>query len=347
MTPNDFGKLIKNNIHGVFLFYGEEQYLKQHYLGLVKKAVSPDGSSVMSISGEGLTLSELSSQLTDLASMPSMDMGKRFFLVYDAEWKKVSEDDIAFFEECMMDLEIIEDVVIVFDTRPESFDAGTEKKPSKLFARLEKAVKTVCFAKETPARLAGWAQKHFAAYKINAPIEVCEFLVNHSGRDMTSLNHEITKLSAYVSQKGGNTVTAEDVKLVCASVNEIDTFDFSNAILNGDTERGFSILSEMRLHKESPEMILGSITSVYSDLYAVKCLLEAGLMKGEIAKRLKLHEYKAGLYAKRAAALSKKGLEKAIELCREADIKIKGRALNEYDILDMLLIKLAMTGKLR
>ena len=347
MTPIEFGKTIKENIHGVFLFYGEEQYLKIHYINLTKKTVSPDGTNVMSLSGEGLSLVEICQQLTDMASMPSMDMSSRFLSIYDVEWRKAKEDELDFFEDCMNELSSFEDVVIIFDTRPENFDSGTEKKPSKLLARINKCIKTVNFAKEPPSRLAAWVQKHFAAHKIAAEPNVCNFLIKYCGRDMTTLNHEITKLVAYVLQNGKNTVTEADIHTVSSSINEIDTFDFSNAILNGDTERAFSILTDMKLHKEKTELILGGITSVYSALYTVKTLIEAGMLTPEIVKETGMHEYKAKLYIKRASILSKKGIEKAIELCRDADIKIKSGSLDSYNILDVLLIKLSMTDRIK
>lgn len=347
MTPLEFGKIIKDNIHGVFLFYGEEQYLKQHYINLTKKAVSPDGANVMSLSGEGLSLIEVCQQLTDMASMPSMDMSSRYLNIYDVDWKKLKEEELDFFEDCMGELTSFEDVVIIFDTRPENFEAGTEKKPSKLLARINKCIQTVNFAKETPARLAAWIQKHFSAHKINADPNVCNFLLKYCGRDMTTLSHEITKLVAYVLQNGRNTVTEADIHTVSSSVNEIDTFDFSNAILNGDTERAFSILTDMKLHKEKPELILGSITSTYSSLYTVKTLLESGMLMPEIIKETGIHEYRVKLYVKRVNNLSKKGLEKAIELCHDADIKIKSGNLDSYNILDVLLIKLSMTDRIK
>ncbi len=347
MTPTEFGKLVKENIHGVFLFYGEEQYLKQHYINLTKKCITPSGANALSISGEGLSLVDICQQLMDMASIPSMDMSKRFFNIYDVEWKKVSEDDMSFFEDCVAELSTYEDVVVIFDTRPENFDAGTEKKPSKLLAKLDKVVKIVGFSKESPARLAAWIQKHFAVYKVNADANICNNIVRYCGRDMTTLNHEITKLVAYVLQNGRNTVTEADIHTVSASVNEIDTFDFSNAVLNGDSERAFAIMSDMKLHREAPEIILGSIMRIYSDLYTVKILLEAGLLKAEIAQKIKMHEYKAGLYVQRANTLSKNGLEKAIELCHEADVKIKSSNFDSYTVLDILLIKLSMTGRIR
>lgn len=347
MTPADFGKLIKTDLHGIFLLYGDEQYLKQYYYNLAKKTVSPDGANIISLSGESVSLSELFQEITAIASIPSMDMSKRLVYVYDVEWKKVNDDHLSVLEECVNELKDYEDAVVIIDTRPEFFDAGTEKKPSKLFSKLSKIVTCINFAKETPAKIAAWVQKHFAANKINADMNICNTIVKYCGRDMTSLNNEITKLSAYILQNGRNTVELCDIHEVSSFNNEIDTFDFSNAVLNGDSERAISIMSEMILHKEAPEIIMGTIINIFTDLYTVKILDEAGYMKADIAKKTSMHEYKAGLYLQRSKALSKRGLEKALTLCREADIKIKASGLDPYETIEVVLIKLFMTGRLK
>ncbi len=347
MTPNDFGKLLKNDLHGIFLFCGEELYLKQHYIKLARQKASSDNTNIYSLSGEGLSLSDVCRMIMDTASMPSMDMSKRFIHVYQICWEKIKEDDYAFFEDCANELKDYTDVVIIIDTLPQNFDAGSEKKPSKLFTKINKFIPCVFFAKETPARLAVWVQKHFAANKISADIDVCNALINYCGRDMFTLNNEVTKLSAYLLQNNRNKVAEEDIRNVSSITNEINTFDFTNAILDNQLERAFSIMSDMKLHKEKPELILGSIMKVYSDLYTVKIMLENGLMLNEISSKTKLHEYRAKIYIQRANALSRKGLEKALSLCHEADLKIKSFSFDSYNVLDILLIKLSMTGRLK
>ena len=347
MTPNDFGKLLKNDLHGIFLFFGEELYLKQHYIKMAKQKTTSDDTNIYSLSGEGLSLPDVCRSIMDNAFMPSMDMSKRFIHVYQICWDKLKDDDFSFFEDCANELKNYTDAVIIIDTLPQDFDAGTEKKPSKLFTRINKFIPCVLFSKETPARLAVWIQKHFAANKISADINVCNALIHFCGRDMFTLNNEIIKLSSYILQNNRNTVNEEDIHKVSSITNEIDTFDFSNAILDNQLERAFSILSEMKLHKEKPELILGSIMKVYSDLYTVKIMLEGGLMLNEISSKTKIHEYKAKLYINRANALSRKGLEKALALCHEADLKIKSFSFDSYNVLDILLIKLSMTGRLR
>ncbi len=347
MTPTEFGKLIKNNIHGVFLFYGEEQYLKQHYINLVKKTVCEKDTNVTLFSGEDCELSDICRSLYETASMPSMDMSTRLIILSDIEWKKVSEDDLAFLEDTFEDISSFDDCVVIVDTRPDSLDVGTSKKPSKLFLRLDKVTKSVCFEKEQAARLSVWVQKHFSALGVNADANICNSIIKRCGRDMTTLNHEITKLSAYVLSHGRNTVTLDDVHQVTIAAKEIDTFDFSNAIMNGDVDRAIFILADMKLRKEAPEMILGSIAKVYSELYTVKTLMESGMLKGEIAKKTGIHEYRVTMYMQRARLLSKNGLEKALSLCREADVKIKSSPLEKYAVLDILVVRLSMTGRIK
>ena len=347
MTPSEFGKIIKNDIHGFFLFYGEEYYLKRHYFNLAEKSVTLDGSNLVNMSGEGKTLSDLCREITVSASIPSMDMNKRMIRVYDIEWSKVNDEQLGFLEDCVNDVSSFDDILVIIDTRPENFNAGTFKKPSKLFVKLSKIIECVYFPKETPARLAPWIQRHFKADSIDADLNVCQKLIQYCGSDMTTLKNEINKLCAYVLQDKRNVVTEQDVQKICSYNNEIDAFDFSNAILNGNRDRAFEILTDMMRRKEQPEMIMGTIISIYSDLYTVKILTQAGMQRKDIAKKTSMHEYRVGIYADKSSGLSKAGLEKALTLCKEADFKIKSANTDSYCVIEVLLIKLFMIGKIR
>jgi len=339
MTPTEFGKLIKNNIHGVFLFYGDEQYLKQHYISLVKKTVCENDANVTLFSGEDLELSDICRDLYETASMPSMDMSTRLIMLSDIEWKKASEDDLAFLEDTLEDISAFDDCVIIIDTRPDSFDAGTPKKPSKLLSRLEKVSKAVCFEKEQAARLSVWVQKHFSASGVKSDANICNSIIQRCGRDMTTLNHEITKLSAYVLSHGRDTVTLDDVNQVTVATKEIDTFDFSNAIMNGDVDRAVFILADMKLRKEAPEMILGSITKVYGELYTVKTLMECGILKGEIAKKTGLHSFVVTKYMAQSKQFKMKELKRAVEDCVIADESFKTGKMGDKLAVELLIIK--------
>ncbi len=347
MTPTDFGKLIKSGLSGIFIFYGDELYLKNHYMKLAKNSCTPDGANVINVPGDNLTLSDVLRTVMDTACMPSMDMDKRFINIYNIEWSKVKEDDLHFLEDCANELSDYDDVVVVIDTLPDTFDAGTDKKPSALLKKITSSVKPVHFAKEPPARLAAWVQKHFAANKVIASSFVCHQLVNRSARDMAMLSNEIEKLCAYVLWDGRNEVTEIDIQKVSSFSVEINTFDFLNALLDGNYERAFLILNDMKLHKERPDVILGSIVKNFTELYSVKLLLESGYMLPDIASKMNMPEFRTKNCIQRAKVLSKAGLEKAVSLCHEADLKIKSTNFDSYNVLEILLIKLSMTGRLK
>ena len=90
------------------------------------------------------------------------------------------------------------------------------------------------------------------------------------------------------------------------------------------------------MKKEKPELILAGISKVICDLAAVKALSDSGLGCRDIAQKLKMHEYKASLYYKSASKCSCEALDRAIELCHDADIRIKNSNLDCYTVLDGL-----------
>ena len=159
---------------------------------------------------------------------------------------------------------------------------------------------------------------------------------------MFVLSGEIEKVTAYVKFNGRSTVTSEDVNTVCCQNMEINAFDFSNALLEGDTDKALAILNDMKLRKEKPVFILSSVTKAISDLYVIKTLIESGMNEREISKELKMHEYRVGLYKRNAAKRSMLRLKKLLRFCCDTDIKLKNTSLEDYTELDKLVVLATM-----
>ena len=70
-------------------------------------------------------------------------------------------------------------------------------------------------------------------------------------------------------------------------------------------------------------MVLGQIGRLYSDVLSVMLMKEEGLSPKEISGRLKMHEYKVGLYLKGGARLGVPLLERLVSLCVAADGALK------------------------
>jgi DNA polymerase-3 subunit delta len=231
--------------------------------------------------------------------------------------------------------------VLILYTEAEEVDLGTPKKPSALLTKLSEAVTPVLFRRETPARLASWIAKHFAAEQIVAPPSTVDLLLNRCGCDMYLLSSEIEKLAWYLKSQGREHLTEADVKTVTSEVKEIAAFDLADAILDGKAENALSILNEMKRRKERPEIILGGIARVIGDLVVIKTLTDSGMTFAAVAAKLKKSEYQVSLYAKNASRRDAVRLHAMLERCYEADLRIKSTQIDSYTVLDRLAAEAA------
>ncbi|MBQ9692716.1 MAG: DNA polymerase III subunit delta [Clostridia bacterium] len=343
INSSDLKDKIKFGLNGIYFFFGEEEYMKQFYLSEIRKSVfggDEDGIfrhkkiSCIDFDTEKMTDALQTSALGFFEGKTLCELHEiQFSSLKESEWKAL----ISMLEDASPD------VITVIYTVKDEFDEGfIPKNPSKALQRLAEVAVPVHFPRESDLKLAKWTSRHFISEKLSFEKGVCELMVTRCGRDMFVLSNEIEKVSAYVKACGRSTVTAEDVKTVCCQNMEINAFDFSNALLESDTDKAMAILSDMKLRKEKPVMILGSVTKVIADLYTVKTLIDSGLNDREISKELKMHEYKLGIYKRSAAKRSAVRLKKLLRFCCDTDVKLKSTSLESYTELDKLVILATM-----
>jgi DNA polymerase III, delta subunit len=324
------------------LFYGDEEYMKQFCLAATREALikSNDAFNHIKLSAENYSLPTLTSSIE---SVP-MFADKKFIEIHSLDIADMKDSEFEEFTAVIGELPDYDYNVLILYMTADSFDAGSAKYPSKLLTELSKLLVPVNFEFETPPKLIKWIQQHFKAGGIVIEPEVCLELINNVGQSMYRLKSEIEKLCAYLLSDGRNNVSSEDVADITIHVKAIDPFDFANAVLDGNMDKAFYILSDMKERKEKPEIILSQVSRVYDDLCLVKSLYESGMSSQTIASKLKMHEYKTSLYLKSASKRSLKSLRHAVDLCFDADIKIKSTALDNYTVLDRLVIELAYTS---
>ena len=105
----------------------------------------------------------------------------------------------------------------------------------------------------------------------------------------------------------------------------------------GDRAAALSVLSVMKFRQVKPEFALFDIAGVYCNLYQTKLLMTAGQGLSDIAKLLRVHEYKAGLYMKTVARLSEEKLARAVTLCQDADLAMKSYGKRDYEQIEKLV----------
>lgn len=342
MNASEFRTSLKGGLSGVYLFYGREEYLKHHCLALARESIITDPAA------EAFDRTVLDSQsfsdeaLYAALDIPPMLSEKRLIEVHELDLMRPTKERLEQLCSFADTAAEYDGSVVIIYTAENEFDPGTAKQPSSALKQLSGHLTPVAFDRETPARLQKWVYRHFSADGIEADPTLCSYLIDKSGRDMYNLIGEISKLSAYVRSCGRSKLLREDIDYITVDICEIDPFDFANAILEHNTDRAFAILREYRLRREPPELLLAGISRVYGDMLVIRELTSSGMSLRDVASKLKMHEFRVGLYHKNSQRRSRAELSRAIELCSAADADIKSTGLDSYTVIERLIAQTAL-----
>lgn len=322
MNEKEFKSLIAEGGGGGFLFYGDEPYLKNNCLSKLRSTICDEAFAVFNhIKINAASYSP--EALRDAIASPPMMSDRK---LVELEELGISAMRTKELETLCSVLELLPkyDCTVLVLNADEDFDTGIlPNKPSAQYKMLSNVLSPVAFEKATEAQLKNWIARHFKSVGVEIDASVAAELVAYCGRSMENLIGEIDKLSAYVLSHGANTVSTNDIKNVCSHNEESDAFALVNAVLAGRPNAAFEALADMKRRRVDPISVLGAISRVYADLLNVKTLSDKGMSAYDIAKTLKMHEYKAKLYCRNASAVKLDRIKKAIGFCLDADLELK------------------------
>ena len=235
-----------------YLFWGPESYLREYYLGQLRKTLVPGGFEEFNyhrMEGKDLTIQAL----VEAAEAMPMMAERTLIVVTDLDLFKLNEDQrgrmIAFLE----DIPPYCCVVFVYDT--------IEYKPNRTMKKLYKAVtdhlQSVEF-RPAGSELTAWIARRFRALGKEIDRQTAEYLIFLCGDLMTGLVPEIEKIGAYAK---GKTVTQRDVDAVADPVLSAEVFRLSDAVLQGQYDRAAAILGDLLKMQTEPILILAALGS--------------------------------------------------------------------------------------
>ena len=342
MTVAELKSAIKDKSFApVYIFCGEENFLKRHYRRELVRALLPDDAADafnhIVLEGEKIDFEALA----DAIASPPMMADYKLVEWHLCNFSAMREGDLTRFAEMAAMMADYPETVLLFVVDAECLDAGNlPKRPSKLYTTLSKSAAVVVFERADERSLSSWIARHFAHEGVGASPAVISLLLAECGSAMDALSGEIEKLSAYAKANGRTEITEADVRAVVAHTSESDAFALTNAILDGKSDAAYDALLDMKLRKVDPMLALGALTRAYADLLSVTLLSEEGKSQKEIAALLKMHEYKAGLYLRAAKARGTERLRAALALCRHADTASKtGAGASGYLALEYLIAR--------
>lgn len=323
-----------------YLIYGEESYLKEHYVNqLKKKIVEPafEDFNFHSFNGRESSVEDI---LKDAEMLPMMS-GYNFILVCDYPFDK-SVSDCNLIKEFLND--IPETTVIVFWYDSIDIDVKKNSKWKALDSAFAKAGSSVNLEKRNEGDLVKLLVSGCKKRGAVLSADNARYLMSVSGTDIKTLFNETEKLSSYVN---GGEITREIINKLAVKCLQARVYDLSKAILKGDYDSAYSVLNTLFELKEDPVSVLAVISNCFVDMYRVKCAKIAGYSSENVAE---YYNYKGREFALRNAmrdcsSLSLNQLRKSLDVLMEADNNLKSTATDKKLVLEETLVKLLLVSK--
>ena len=343
MTEKELKDSVKSPTGGYF-FFGEEDYLKEYYISLIRRAVITDES--LAVFNE-ITFDDSNfsvSALSDALSSPPLMSEKKLVKVSLSAYSVIPERDRKAFFAVLDSVSDFPETVLVIIVSPGGFDAGTEKRPSALMKALSAHIKCTDFPLQTEAKLTKWLARRFAKYELASDEASLRLMISMCGRSMHRLAGETDKTAAYALAEGNEAIDCDTVKAAVTRTPEEDAFRLANSLLAGDRAAALDSLSGSKRRGENPVRLLASVTAVFCDMAAIAHMVHAGADRRSIASALKIHEYRVGLYMKAISGIKPEVLDDALSMCAEADVKMKSTPLG-YIPLERLICSVMRVRK--
>ncbi len=338
MELSEFKSRLKSdNACGWYIFAGEEDYLKKHYLGLLRKQIVSDDTFALFnhtvFEGDDIDFSSVAEAIKSPPMMSEYKLIEWRFADIDS----LREGEKAAIEELFSLKEEYPNVCFAILTTSAGFDTGTAKRPSKNAARLMHGFDIITFNKSTEQQLIAWLKKHFDAEGVFAPLEALNALIFRSGRSMEILNNEVAKLCCYAKANGKSGIDARDVYEIASSSSESDAFALSNAVIEKNISKAFSAMADLKMRRVEPNAIIAMLSRTYSELVSVSLLLDEGLGASDIESTLKFHPFKAKLYIGAAKKSRTQKLVASLDKLRRIDASSKSGGLTGYGVVEMFI----------
>ena len=328
-----------NHFSNSYLIYGEESYLKEHYISqLKKKIVDPtfESFNLHQFEGKDISLDDI---LKDAQMLPMMSE-YNLVLVRDYPVEK-SKSDLKLLSEFLADVPESTILILVYDAIEPDVKSASFKKIITAFDNAGAVVNMEKRSENDVAKLlVSGAKKRGSVLDMNN----AKYLVSVSGNDLKNLLNELDKLS-YFAQ--GREITKDIIDNMATKCLQARVYDLSKSVVAGNSDMAYSVLDTLFNMKEDPILILAVIGGVYVDMYRVKCAKTAGCSYDDVAKH---YNYRGREFALRNASrdcanLSENQLRESLDEIMNTDLKLKSTATDKKLLLEELIVKLILIAR--
>ncbi len=313
----------------VYLFYGEENYLKNFYHKKIEETLELGDMSMMNYD-TFVGKETMSKDILNAISTLPVFSEYRLVVVKESglftSGRKNETDELA------------ENFSELSSTTILIFIENDVDKRNKLYKKVNKEGCAIDFKGLGEADLVKWVEKKLKNHNIDIDRAVTLKFLKTVNRNMDTIEVELNKLISYVGEDNRR-LTINDIDNVCSKSMELKIFDLVEAIGKKNPVVALDIYNNMIMMKESPLMVLTMISRQLKILLQCKYLKESGFNQQNIAKELGLPNFVIKDCLIQSNNFNKLELYTSIEKCLNIDVDIKVGKVNDKIGVEMLILE--------
>ena len=317
----------------LYVFHGEETYLRDYYLGRLRELILTGGMGTFNL--HELSAKDMSPHaLEEAVDCLPMMADRTLVLVTDYDLYKAGEKEREEYIRIFSQLPDYCCLVFLYDLVEYKGDART-----KMAAALKKYGTVANFVRQDQGDLVDWVRRRFRALGKDIDSKLALDLIFLCGDLMNNLIGEIEKIGAYSKQKH---ITKADIEAVATPQLDAVVFRMTDAIGEGNFDRAMSVLGELYQMQEPPIKIMWSLGRQMRQLYSARLTLEQGKGASYLASLWGIKPYPADKLMHSARRFSLKWCRRAVIRCGQTDFAMKSTGQDAQELLTALLLELSV-----
>jgi DNA polymerase-3 subunit delta len=310
----------------VYLFLGQEQFLKNQTLYKLKVKACGEASS--NINYEEFYSGEASlNEMIDSAKTAPFMSKYRLFVLKDIN--KLDNED--------------KDALVSFiESKPQStvLALTADSLPEKDAVRqaVAKSGKILNFDLLEGAKLNKWISDRFSQFNKHIEPQGLQLLVDNTGNNLMQLELAVEILTAFVGKR--DVVKQGDVEKIVGKSLEVTTYQLVDAIGAKNADLALRILQGMDKDNRTISQIMGLIGWHLRRIWRAKKMAAAKMPMARAAMAVGVPYYASNSFLRQVGNFSTRELEKGFKTLLKLDKEIKSTPVQAYRSLELLIVQL-------
>jgi len=326
VSYNSFLKKINKSKDKIFLFNGDENFLKNEAINIIKnkyKEYYDIDFDYLEYYGKDTSSEEIIGELNTFPMINDF----RLIIVHNIDKCDIKTKNII-----KKWLDNPNNSIIFISTTSEQINL---KKSTQLFSKLDDIATVVSCYKLDFNNMKEWVIGQFSKLNKNIEENSLEYLIDMVGFDLYKMNNEIKKIDLSIKE---NNVTINNIKNIVSDIRSDSIFDLVDSMISKDLKKSIRISNV--IIKETSDVI-AIISLLYRKLMQgsiVIDLINKNIDDNKIRETLSVSPYILMQIKNDLTKISKLNIFKLFKLLLDSDIKLKN-SIDYSSIMNDLIIQ--------